>query len=260
MKLNSIDIKWLEKYYPGLRVKNQKIIIGRFRFRAKINAKSKVPFVKPPEIEIWHQNPQCAQGKFYIEDCYEIMILTGENPYPCVYETGDRLKKFAEEIKRPLVDMHIFPTTEKLCLSHPIYILEIVKQGCSIQIFFEKLVIPYFYFHSYWQKFGDMPWFNLKHGDLGILEGLTNLKQYIITQESISIALNHLSDQTIAKLKLHLESGSKLKINDECFCNSGRKVKHCCKERAMKGFNVLLSAMVKSKLKVVQYRGPNLRS
>lgn len=237
------DIRWLRKHYPGLRIKNEDTITGVLRFRAAMRTKSNPPLIRPPEIEIWHERPCSAQGRFYLEDHYEIEGFFDENWCPYFKETEGRLETYARKIGKPLMDLHVFPETKELCLGHPVSILAIMEQKISIQNFFERLLIPYLYYHSYWQKHGIEPWRGLNHGDAGILEGLADFKHELNNWSSIGLSYAHLSDQIRLEIYQCLVSGLEIGRNNTCFCGSEKKVKDCCKDRAMKGFNLLLKAI-----------------
>ena len=243
MKIILDDIQWLRKHYPGLRIKNEDTITGVLRFGAAMRTKSNPPLIRPPEIEIWHERPGSVQGRFYLEDHYEIEGFFDENRYPYFTETEGRLETYAQEVGKPLMDLHIFPETEEFCLGHPVSILAIMEQNSSIQNFFERLLIPYLYYHSYWQKYGIEPWRGLRHGDAGILEGLADFKHELNNWGSIGLSCAYLSDKTRLEIYQYLVSGLEIRRNNPCFCGSGKKVKDCCKEQAMKGFNLLLKAI-----------------
>ncbi len=205
--------------------------------------KSKPPLIVSPKIQIWHESPCETQGKYYLEDSFEVEGYFDGNSIPHFKETGGRLEAHAQKIGKPVIDLHVYPTTQELCLGHPARILLIMKQDISIQNFFEKLLIPYFYYHSYWQEYGMEPWRGLKHGEVGILEGLADFKHELNSPGSIEVTLRHLSDGTYSEIDRRLGSGLIIKPNDMCFCGSEKKVKRCCGDLAMKGFNILFKAI-----------------
>ena len=130
-----------------------------------------------------------------------------------------------------------------------------MKQDNGIQHFFEKLLIPYLYYHSYWQKYGIEPWRGYKHGDVGILEGMGDYKNQINDWNFINMAFAHLSETTRSKICESIVSGSKISRNDTCFCGSGQKVKNCCSEQAIKGFNILTKVIGRAYSMLVVCRG-----
>ncbi|MCY4211231.1 MAG: hypothetical protein OXE97_09360 [Gammaproteobacteria bacterium] len=208
-----------------------------------MTTKSNPPLLRPPKIEIWHERPCSAQGRFYLEDHYEIEGFFDDNWYPYFKETEGRLETYARKIGKSLMEVHVFPETKELCLGHPVSIQAIMEQKISIQKFFERLLIPHLYYHSYWQKYGVEPWRGLNHGDAGILEGLSDLKNELNNLNSIRLSYAHVSKQIQLKICQCLVSGLEIKRNNTCFCGSGEKVKDCCKDRAMRGFNLLLKAI-----------------
>ena len=91
-----------------------------------------------------------------------------------------RAKEIAKEKGRPitdplnLLDLHIYPETKELCLGSPMAVSMKMEQINSIRGFFEELLIPYLYYHSYWKKHGSEPWLGLSHDAAGILEDLAD--------------------------------------------------------------------------------------
>lgn len=254
IKITSTDIEWLQKHYPGLRVKDETIIRGRLRFRAKMETESKPPLKRPPKIQIWHENVSSPQGKLYIEDHYMIegYFDAHSSPHfnhssPCFKETGGRLEMCAKEMEKPLIDLHIYPETKELCLGSPVAVFIKMEQINTIQGFFEELLIPYFYYHSYWKRHGREPWLGLKHGDAGILEGLADSRYKPGDPVFIEAVLKLLSGKALpSEVREYIRSikkAQKIRVNDQCFCGSGKKVKNCCKKQAMEGFNKIIKVI-----------------
>ncbi len=245
MKMNSTDAQWLHRYYPELHIENDDTIIGILHFRAERKGRCKRRATRHPELEIWHSPTSETKGRPYIEDSYEIEGFFDEDLKPHFTETGGRLKAYAEKIGKPMIDLHVYPGKNEFCLGHPVIILAQMKKDASIKKFFEGFLIPYMYYLSYRQKFNQEPWPGLKHGEIGFFEELGSLgsKHKISGQDLIEATWRHLSQATQHEICLRVRSGLAMKRNDKCFCGSGKKVKDCCGDLVMKGFNNFLKAV-----------------
>lgn len=226
MKIEPNDIEWVRKYYAGLRVKSSDgVIRGILRFRAK-----KVTSMK---VTVYHSFPSEKQKSkpSYIEDSYDISLSFDEQGLPHVRETGGRLERRARKIGVELADMHIHGSGEA-CLGSNLTVISKMKQINTLEEFFEDLLIPYFYYHSYWEKHGKMPWSGRPHGnDLVIfLEDLPKYQAALTDDDMLNLVAGMDIDWHIF--------GHKMTRNTRCFCNSGNKIKYCHLE-SMKGFNIL---------------------
>lgn len=233
MKIKRKDVAWLKKHYAGLRVKDKALIVGILRFRAR-KASSKAP----DKVLIYHELPsreECCK-RFYIEDTYKIELQLDEKSWPRVRETGGRLEARAKKLKWELIDLHVYPETGEVCLGSPPLIVMKMQEIKSLDRFFDTLLIPYFYYQSFWEKYGTEPWPGLSHGDVGILEDLPSCKDYMDNTEFLRCCLELLSESTRQRLLLRKEIGP----NEKCFCDSGNEIRHC-HPKAREGFNILVS-------------------
>lgn len=102
-----------------------------------------------------------------LEDNYdvEIRILQAfPESIPTVKELGGRIPK----------DFHQF-TDGTLCLGAETELRIQLVSVPTLLNFLERVVIPYFYGYSYFQKFGLMPFGELAHGNEGVLDYFTSL-------------------------------------------------------------------------------------
>ena len=131
----------------------------------------------------------CSSGKNCVQDVYEIEILL--NGQPKVFEVGGRIKKLAEELGRPIFDLHLFPD-ESCCLG-----IFLINEGEPLSDFVINKVYPYFVWQAYFEKFGKIPpCGQYSHGEQGRRE-----------------FQKHVFD---------------IGRNDRCPCGSGLKFKICC--------------------------------
>jgi len=227
MEIKEQDILWMKERYGELRVKNLTNIVGTLRFRA---AKS-----QHNEIMIWHELP--SQGALadphFIEDAYEVDVYFGPHELvPIVREEGGRLEKRAQELEVDIIELHVFPQSNTLCLGAPVSIYMEMKSNPGVKYFFEKFLIPYFYKQSYEEKYGHKSWPDHPHNEIPIFEDFYRYRGSI-NKDCILISRNHLSEES----KMLLLKG-KMSPNMPCLCGSGRKIKNC-HEIAWLGFNLL---------------------
>ena len=131
--------------------------------------------------------------------------------------------------------------TGEFCLGNPLHIQEQTKDGVSIEKFFENLLIPYLYYLSYIQEFNEEPWPGLKHGAIGLLEEYGSIGfRHKLNGQNIESVWRNLPLEIHSEINRRISSGAAMKTNDKCFCGSGKKIKHCCGEKARKGLNFLL--------------------
>jgi hypothetical protein len=97
-----------------------------------------------------------------ISDLYQVQILIPEtysDELPKIHETGNRIPK----------DFHHYKD-ESLCLGAPLEIKRKFRKQPTLLGYVDNCVIPYLYSFSYKTRFGKMPFGELSHGGLGILE------------------------------------------------------------------------------------------
>jgi len=145
--LNERERIWLQEKYPFLRYcKEKKTIVGTLEFRAQVDA----------------QHPT-------IKDSYKIRMHLQGSAVPIVKEYGS-----------PKIDIiwRRFPSDQfrhinndgSFCIERPRVLCEFLEKDGTLQGFFEKLLIPFLYYHSYLDRYGKEPWRGASHGDIGILE------------------------------------------------------------------------------------------
>ena len=140
-----------------------------------------------------------------IEDEYAIeMVIFDEYPdvLPKIFEIGHRIPKTFHH----LMD-------DSLCLGAPLAIKQKFKIDPTLLGFIENCAIPYLYSFSYKSKYGKMPFGELSHNGLGILE---------YYQE-----LFNLKDNRLILKFIQLLAGDSYRDEDKCLCGSGKRNKVC---------------------------------
>jgi hypothetical protein len=225
--LTTEDRTWLVENYPDLYFDPEKLLIsGEFRFRMYYSEKE-LGYVINPDSSFENKNG------IMIEDVYQIEIdLSGNTFLPLVQEIGGRILKSKERwgIDK-LEDLHIYPNGI-LCLCIKTEEQLKMPDGFNLKDFFENLLIPFFYYQSFFEKFGWEPWKGYSHGSLGILESYLHQKNP--SPEMISLFFYYLSD----RLKKCLANNIQFKGHEPCICQSKRKFRKCHRD-AFLGYNKL---------------------
>lgn len=223
MEISAQEIAWMEEHYGGLRLKNATTIVGTLRFRAARKGHDN-------KIAIWHSIPpldEASSARHFIEDAYDIFVSVSDD-IPHARETGGRIAKTPGK--------HVFPNSGLLCLGSPPLIYMEVQKSPGIRNFFEKFLIPYFYYHSHIEKYGAEPWPGLPHECAHIFLDIYRYKESI-DETMVKIVWQYLQE----KEKILLMRG-KRSMFDTCLCHSGKKAKDC-HPKLTSGFNILRKAI-----------------
>ena len=140
-----------------------------------------------------------------ITDTFSVtIILPDDYPHspPNVQETGGRIP----------ADFHQNPD-RTLCLGIPIEVRQRFKKEPTLLAFVEKLLIPYLYSYSYFEKYGKLPFGEFAHGGKGIRE----YYQELFKTDDIYIVLELLKIMANGSYRGH----------HLCPCNSGKILRKC---------------------------------
>ena len=141
-----------------------------------------------------------------IEDQFEICIdipMQYPSVPPSVKETGGRISS----------SFHVNPEINTLCLGAPLEVKRKFLAEKNLVGFVEKLIIPFLYSYSYYEKNQRVPFGELSHGTRGILDYYKELFQTNNSQAVLNF------------LKLLISNS--YRKNDLCPCRSGKPLKKC---------------------------------
>ena len=147
-------------------------------------------------IKYWNIVP-CSSEHGCIQDVYDIEIRLKDlrDGKPKVFEIGGRIKRLAEKLNLPIVDLHLYPGDEDCCLGR-----FLPNSNESLSKFIINKVYPYFVWQAYYSKYRKIPpvgeW---SHGAQGRQE----------------------FDRHIRKIGK----------NQPCPCGSGENFKNCCDKK-----------------------------
>ena len=104
-----------------------------------------------------------GSGSRRIEDAYKL-TLRFPNDYPAsppvVYETGGAIPSTFE---------HVF-ADGSCCLGAPADVRRRFREHRRLRRFIDEQVVPFLYSCSYWKRYGEMPFGELHHGYVGVLQ------------------------------------------------------------------------------------------
>jgi hypothetical protein len=151
------------------------------------------------------------EGELFLPDgdTYDVLININSYPntFPTVHEIGGRIPK--------KMDRHIYPESGSCCFTtvakSQILLKTVVK---SLLDFVDEILIRYLENNSYYELNNRYYTEEYSHGKLGIIEGYKDILQI---------------DDTIkvAKILLKVAKSKTLVIHQNCYCESGRKLRKC---------------------------------
>ena len=153
----------------------------------------------------------CLFGELLISqgDTYGVRIELNHYPklFPSVYETNERIP--------PTVGRHIYSDSGACFLTTNAKAQILLQTRIkNLVLFIHEIVVPYFQNNSYYEINGRYLTDEYSHGGIGVIEGYRDI-----------LGINQ--DLSIAKLMYHRVLGKKLRIHDQCYCESGSSLKKC---------------------------------
>lgn len=232
------DLEWLELNYPGVYfVASKEILQGCLWFKMSYSTSVGKGLINPDEKNNFMDG-------YIIEDAYALTIeFDKHRSRTRVTEDGGRILRAKNKWNLTLADVHMYEDNS-LCLCPPPEEMVLFYSGFRLRPFFYDILIPYFYYQSYLEKFGREPWKSSSHGELGILE---SYGKHIFGSPSFEIVNSYLKHLTITTESTILKN-KPINQNDLCLCNSGKKFADCHRE-AFDGYEQLFSDFMSLKPK-----------
>lgn len=225
------DLDWVRLNHPDLVWdKQRKCLFGELAFRM---------YYTPNKPNQYYINPVSIsadpEGEL-IEGVYEVDICWKNALVPVVREAGGRIEAAAKKWKvENMIDLHVYPD-KTLCLYPKPEEKYILRDDFSLENFFHKILIPFFYYQRYFEQHGNEPWAGYAHGWWGILESYHHVSEnQKISAVTVREYLKSLRVDDIGKFSKSTE----IKGHGSCFCKSGKIIRKCHKQTAW-GFNNLL--------------------
>lgn len=163
------------------------------------------------------------EGELFLSegDSYEVIINLNDYPnyFPTVHEIGGRIP-----IK---MDRHVYPDSGSCCFTtrakSQVLLKTIVK---SLLDFIDEILIRYLENNSYYELNNRYYTEEYSHGKLGIIEGYKDILQIDDTIK-------------IAKTLIKVYKSKKLVIHQNCYCDSGRRLRKCHRGKHLSNFRKL---------------------
>lgn len=226
IKISKAERNWLKNNYPKLKFQKKLFkpipkVVGNLEFDMSYNKKNS-------SYSIHYDNKYIPED-FRIKDSYQIEIILERNKLsllPKVKETGNRILKVAEKRELNHRDLHI-DSNGSVCLCVRIEEKKYLPKGFNLKDFFHELLIPFFYWESYFEKFNKEPWEHYSHEELGLLESYAEME--IVDKDVIEGVLLNLSlSKNWERYKDWLfQKRGNIQGHWDCLCGSSKEIRKC---------------------------------
>ena len=144
---STLEMQEVNRYFPNLFV-SEDVIKGEIDFSVKYK-----PSISKHN-KYWKIVPCSSPEQGCIQDVYEIEIRFSElrDGKPKVFEIGGRLKRLAEELNLPIINLHLYPNDEDCCLG-----IFLPNPNETLSKFILNKVYPYFVWQAYFSKYRKIP-------------------------------------------------------------------------------------------------------
>jgi len=213
--IDSNDLDWLITNYPGINfIKTKGIFQGCLWFKMSYST-SRGEGVINPNDDVYFEDG------YFIEDAFEIKFkITESQEKITAWETNGRILHTKNKWKLSYADVHMYEDGSLCLCTEPEEKLLFVDRF-RLPRFFYRILIPYFYYHSYLDKFGREPWKSSSHGSLGILE---SYDRQLNDAQPLELVVNYFLDSIGPSLKRIICENKPLNI--PCLCGRGKKFKN----------------------------------
>lgn len=243
LTLTPEDKKWLSDEHPSLKISDTSGV-------TKLSGKLKFDMVYEDKEGQFVIFPKKYSGSgVRIKDEYEIEILFckgGVSELPQVFETGSRIANLARDKRLPLSDFHV-NGDGSVCLCVVSKEKEYFPVGFKTRVFFNQLVIPFFYTQTYFHKYGSWPWGEYGHGILGIFEWYNEKKSVDRSDTEEMLHTFKLAPEWNL-ISAKFKGRDQIKGHMICFCGKNMKIRKC-HPQALAGMWKFKNDLVRFKLK-----------
>ena len=210
--ISETEAKWLEENLPTLFIgTDRKVVSGELKFTAAYDLSS--------NQFTWLIHPgQTARGVILM-GTYNVSIKQGKSP------TAVPMLQVEDEHIEKSTDRHFY-ASGTACLCGPVEdIYEFMASEFSFIKYLERLVIPFLYEQSYYDKHGKWPWGEYAHGAAGIFKSYARSGK---TREHIEACINKLrSDTNWPRIRNVLSGKEKVTETSKCFCTKPGQIRRC---------------------------------
>jgi hypothetical protein len=209
--ISQSEKQWLKDKLPTLVVSSDGTeVSGELPFTAVYDAD--VGFT-------WLIDPcQTAPGE-QLSATYKIRVQQSKSAddVPALKVEDDTIEK--------ILDRHFY-ISGNACLCGPVEKYEFLSSGYSFIKFLQKLVIPFLYAQTYFDKHHKWPWGEYSHGVTGIFESYS---RGIKSREHLDVCLVQLRKikDKWPRIKSILAGRERLVETSKCFCGSLKQIRKC---------------------------------
>ena len=200
IKYSKEEFDNIKKYFPNLEYlpnNNQiigKIIVGPCHYIKKESVEGRFQWIIEPCDE---NQTDVVMGEYLI--LIDLRQKGGWGIEAKVWEISEKIEELAENLKKPPMDLHLYPKDKSCCLG-----IRVENRQISLSGFILNEVYPYFVWQAYYAKYrGVPPCGEYSHDKEGLKEAVRDYKSNMV-------------------------SASNLGRNEKCPCRSGKKYKKCC--------------------------------
>jgi len=206
------EVEWLALHCPNLVVNEGRTeVCGDFALRAAYDDAT--------ESFVWLLDPQSTAAGQVLFDTYKILIQRRDDSFelPRLIIDIDDQKK--------IIDRHFFPNGAA-CLCGAIEKREFLVTGFSFLEYLERLVVPFIYQQTYYDKFHEWPWGEYAHGPAGVFQSYAKSNK---TQNDIAACLYELRrDKTNwSRISAVLSGNERVTETSKCFCLTPKQIRRC---------------------------------
>jgi hypothetical protein len=172
-----------------------------------------------------------------IRDSYNIQVLFDEprpaySFLPAVREIDGRIEKSGQMhgITSPL-DMHI-TSQGQMCPCAPLEESRYLPDGFSLDQYISRLIVPFLYGQSFFERYGVWPWGTRSHGLPGFLESYAELSSSgtvdpFKARRQLESVIESKNDSSAERIRKALEAATPPHGHMLCPCGSGRRFREC---------------------------------
>lgn len=243
MQIEKNEIDWLNSNQPGLVIDHdngsQTTLKGCFSFSAVYDESSNVYIINPAPGSYKHP---IISDKYNIE----IFAFKDQNSPPLVKNTDGRLLELAKKQNKDSRDLHVYSDIQRinyLCVLGPLD-QELIKGNISLSSFIDRVLVPFFYDNSYYEKFGIRPREDYSHEMWGVIENYYDLTDPSQEIDSLCLAKLQKHPRDWEKIKHYISGKKVLKGHHMCMVCGNGKIREC-HIKVFRGINCLSERILK---------------
>jgi hypothetical protein len=217
---------WVKANYPQL---------GFEGGRPPLRLVGSIDYCYAPSIPSSVVRKMFGDANCRITDSYDINISFDRRPptysmLPIIQEVGGRIELAARRHGiTNLSDVHI-STGGTLCLCVPPEAHLYFSAGFALEEYVSRLVVPFFYGQSFFERYGTWPWGTYSHGRLGVLESYATVGNDSSPQSLLELSglIETVGESELSKrIETAVLKLTRPHMGGPCICGSGKRFRDC---------------------------------